>query len=74
MSEDRKHSETKVVVCYNCKGEGFYYSQHLTDYHRGEYDTKQHTCHICEGSGLLSESVVVKYEPYTQPKKWVKDE
>jgi hypothetical protein len=52
----------------------FYYSQHLTDYHRGEYDTKQHICHICEGSGLLSEIVVVKYEPYKQPTKWAKDE
>ncbi len=74
MSEDRKHSETKVVVCYNCKGTGVFYSRHMTDYHRGEYDTKQHICHICEGSGLLSEIVVVKYEPYKQPMKWAKDE
>jgi hypothetical protein len=46
----------------------------MTDYHRGEYDMKQHICHICEGSGLLSEIVVVKYEPYKQPMKWVIDE
>jgi hypothetical protein len=46
----------------------------MTDYHRGEYDTEQHTCHICEGRGLLTETVTVKYEPYKQPKKWVKDE
>jgi len=70
--DQRRHSDTTVVVCYNCKGEGVYYSQHLTDYHRGEYDTKQHICHTCEGTGLLSEIVVVKYEPYNQPKRWEK--
>jgi len=72
VMEDRKHSDTTVVVWYNCKGKGVYYTEHLTDYHRGEYDTKQHICHVCEGTGLLSEIVVVKYEPYWQPKRWEK--
>jgi DnaJ-class molecular chaperone len=72
--ELRKHSETKVVVCYNCKGEGVYYSRHTTNYHHGERETKQHICHICEGTGLLSEIIVVKYELYKQPTKWVNND
>lgn len=74
MTDNRLYSKTTVVACYNCEGKGVYYTQTLTDYHRGEYDTKQHVCHICEGSGLLTEDVKVTYKPYKQPKKWAEND
>lgn len=71
--DQRLHNTTTVVICHPCEGSGFYYTEVLTDYHRGEYDTTQHVCHKCEGSGRLTETVKVTYEAYKQPKRWVEE-
>jgi DnaJ-class molecular chaperone len=74
FGERPNYNSFKVIACYNCKGDGVWYSKHTTDYHRGEYDTKQHICHLCEGSGLLTENIEVTYAPFKQSVRWKESE
>lgn len=73
MTKDREppnYNSFKVIACYLCKGDGVSYTKHTIDYRKGEVEMKQHICHLCEGSGLLTEDIVVAYAPFKQSEKW----
>lgn len=47
------HVTTNFSICTVCKGTGIYYREELTNYHRGEYDYFEETCHHCGGVGTF---------------------
>ena len=59
-------STSKILLCSDCEGKGQIFWDVLTDYHKGEYDTRSKTCPHCEGSGSVEEITYssVKVTPY----------
>jgi DnaJ-class molecular chaperone len=57
LSRYKLQIDKKVItsVCPRCMGEGTYYEEKCTSYHRGEYDYVPHFCTTCQGYGLVNE-------------------
>ena len=55
-----------VEICPACKGRGYVTEEHLTDYHKGEYEITKRTCKRCNGSGLVKVATITerREEPY----------
>lgn len=49
------HISKDIVLCSICKGSGVYLKEELTDYHRGDYDTRYEFCATCGGEGRMIE-------------------
>ncbi len=47
----------KIIICYECDGEGLIHCKELICYHKGDYDYWTKKCDKCEGSGRLFEKI-----------------
>ena len=57
----RTSEKTQVVICFECKGNGYTVTEKLIDYHKREYDYTEAECKHCAGTGRLIEKTVVTY-------------
>lgn len=50
------NTQTDIVVCYECNGEGFKMVR------TSAYDSEQEICNVCGGRGTLRKIVTTKYK------------
>lgn len=65
----------EVIICYECDGKGFITKSVLTDYHKGEYDSFDHFCKKCKGSGRIIKTTTtnVTEEPFSSDEEKIQN-
>lgn len=70
MSEKQTNNETEstIVVCQHCNGEGKIETKTLVGYHNSEYSYDYKECQCCKGSGCLIEVIKTSYTAFKRKK------
>lgn len=57
-------SETsEIILCYACRGYGYFVRAPLEDHYREESAEIKESCPYCEGKGRLHKVTTIQYKP-----------